>query len=154
MTTHGQGGSPTPSFQQSFPELVPLILKEWPHLSREDLLATEGNPEQVIGYLCDQTRHTPTLIRLYLKELATLGNPPWSAPPPLRETTTVEGDRSTQVDAWLNELESRSAQLMEDFKAELLPELEQKARSHLGTSLLMAVGLGFILGLLLGGKRG
>ena len=54
----------------------------------------------------------------------------------------------------LNDLETRTDHLIKEFRSELLPELEQKARSNLGTTLVITLGLGFILGLLAGGKRG
>ncbi|MGB3203245.1 MAG: hypothetical protein WBA99_20230 [Nodosilinea sp.] len=68
-------------------------------------------------------------------------------------STVLEETVPTTVDQLLNDLESRTERLIAELKAEMLPELEKKARSNLGTSLLIALGLGFILGLRLGGKR-
>lgn len=68
-------------------------------------------------------------------------------------STALEETVPTTVDQLLNDLESRTERLISELKAEMLPELEKKARSNLGTSLLIALGLGFILGLRLGGKR-
>lgn len=68
-------------------------------------------------------------------------------------STALEETVPTTVDQLLNDLESRTERLIAELKAEMLPELEKKARSNLGTSLLIALGLGFILGLRLGGKR-
>ncbi|PSN11066.1 hypothetical protein C7293_25715 [filamentous cyanobacterium CCT1] len=68
-------------------------------------------------------------------------------------STVLEETVPSTVDQLLNDLESRTERLIAELKAEMLPELEKKARSNLGTSLLIALGLGFILGLRLGGKR-
>jgi uncharacterized membrane protein YheB (UPF0754 family) len=67
--------------------------------------------------------------------------------------TILEEAVPSSVDQLLNELETRTEHLIAELKAEMLPELEKKARSNLGTSLLVALGLGFVLGLLVGGKR-
>ncbi|PSR17000.1 hypothetical protein C8255_14865 [filamentous cyanobacterium CCP3] len=68
-------------------------------------------------------------------------------------SSALEETVPATVDQLLNDLESRTERLIAELKAEMLPELEKKARSNLGTSLLIALGLGFILGLRLGGKR-
>ncbi|MEO1069721.1 MAG: hypothetical protein AAFW95_11475 [Cyanobacteria bacterium J06638_6] len=67
--------------------------------------------------------------------------------------TILEETVPSSVDQLLNELETRTEHLIAELKAEMLPELEKKARSNLGTTLLVALGLGFVLGLLVGGKR-
>lgn len=155
-------------------DLVPLMLEEWPDLSRQDLVNIADDPEATVIYIATHTDHTRTLVRRHLEELASLrpadGDPNPSAAdlgqPSDRDraddradTLTPTPDQTAEsppstIDQLLGELEDRTDQLIQDFKAEMLPELEKKARSNLGTSLLMAVGLGVILGLLLGGKRG
>ncbi|NJL49620.1 MAG: hypothetical protein HC929_22040 [Leptolyngbyaceae cyanobacterium SM2_5_2] len=156
MSSTGSNFPDYPTFQQTFPQLVPLILEEWPQLTKDGLLATEGNLEQVIQYISCQTEHTQTLVRRHINELATLLKPtpseegPWPTAKGSDEGELV----SSKIDELLADLETRTEHLMQEFKAEVLPELERKARSNLGTSLLIALGLGFILGLTFGGKRG
>ncbi|WP_017298399.1 hypothetical protein [Nodosilinea nodulosa] len=72
---------------------------------------------------------------------------------PSAVSTILEETVPSSVDQLLNELESRAEHLIAELKADMLPELEKKARGNLGTSLLIALGLGFVLGLLVGGKR-
>jgi hypothetical protein len=156
MSSNGSDFPDYPTFQQTFSQLVPLILDEWPQLTRDRLLATEGDLEQVVHYISSQTEHTQTLVRRHIDELATLlrgktfedGSLPTTHEPGRGEMV------SSKIDELITDLEVRTEQLMKEFKAEVLPELERKARSNLGTSLLIALGIGFILGLTFGGKRG
>lgn len=157
-------------------DLVPLMLEEWPSLSQEALENVADDPEATVIYIATRTDHTRALVRRQLAELASLlparsgsAEEP-SADNPGTEKSGVEAIGAQEaatskvteasdalpstIDQLLGELEQRTDQLMQDFKAEMLPELEKKARRNLGTSLLMALGLGLILGLLLGGKRG
>ncbi|QQE65160.1 hypothetical protein GFS31_18450 [Leptolyngbya sp. BL0902] len=165
-------------------DLVPLMLEEWPDLSQEALENVADDPEATVIYIATHTDHTRALVRRHLAELASLlptEPPPDPVAEPAPENTRpaepapatvpeaskatfnatdpatvpeTSNDLPSTIDQLLGELEQRTDQLMQDFKADLLPELEQKARRNLGTSLLMALGLGIIVGLLLGGKRG
>ncbi|TVQ07069.1 MAG: hypothetical protein EA368_15515 [Leptolyngbya sp. DLM2.Bin27] len=145
------------AFKHHFKAMVPLILAEWPQLLETNLVATEGDLDLAVAYISDETDRTQTLTRRHLEELATLVEPtpdPAPDPAPTLSVSGPEADEPSTVDQLLGDLETRTERLMAEFKAEMLPELEKKARSNLGTSLLIALGLGFILGLLLGGKRG
>jgi hypothetical protein len=134
------------TFQQNFQNLMPLILSEWPQLSKEKLLDAKGDLEQAIATIASQTQHTRTLVRNQLSELAALA---------AEKSTTIRSSKTyAKVDELVHDLEARTEELIKDFKSEVLPELENRARSNLGTTLFMAVGLGFILGLLFGGRRG
>lgn len=133
------------SFQQHFQTLLPLILAEWPQLSKDALLQTEGDLEQAIAHISAHTQQTRTLVQEHLKELATVA---------AKRSATLRSQTHAKVDGLVQDLEQRTEQLMQEFKSEILPELENKARSNIGSSLLMALGLGFILGLLVGGRRG
>lgn len=169
MAISGDRTSTSITSPDQFLALVPLMMEEWPQLSQDDLLATDGDLDQVITYVADQTDHTHTLVRRHLNELASLveraeAAAPQASPPAPNQAVTVPPDPSpaaetdddapSSIDQLLSDLESRTDQLMQDFKAEMLPELEKKARSNLGMSLLISLGLGVILGLLLGGRRG
>ena len=147
------------AFAHHFKAMVPLILSEWPQLLEENLLATEGDLDLAVAYISGETEHTQTLTRHHLDELATLAKSSDRRAPTSNGAAALAPDRDddpepSTVDQLLSDLETRTEHLIDEFKAEMLPELEKKARSNLGTSLLIALGLGFILGLLLGGKRG
>ncbi|MBE9140418.1 hypothetical protein IQ254_24995 [Nodosilinea sp. LEGE 07088] len=142
------------AFKHHFDALVPLILSEWPQLIESNLLETAGDLDLAVAYISGETDHTQTLTRHHLAELATLVQPAGNDAAPVLPATEAEATEPSTVDQLLSDLETRTEHLIDEFKAEMLPELEKKARSNLGTSLLIALGLGFILGLLLGGKRG
>lgn len=156
------------TFEQHFDALVPMILAEWPQLIEENLVATEGDLDLAVAYISGETDRTQTLVRRQIKELASLiaVDPPTSGKAPshgaspstpepngLKAMGPLGVDKSS-IDNLLDDLESRTENLIQELKAEMLPELEQRARSNLGQSLLIALGIGFVLGLILGGKRG
>ncbi len=155
------------TFNQRFDAMVPLLLAEWPQLIEENLLATEGDLDLAVAYISDETDRTQTLIRRQIKELASLVEPedkaaiaPPSAPefedkaPSVPPSPSKDGvSPPSSIENLLDDLESRTEHLIQELKAEMLPELEQRARSNLGQSLLIALGIGFVLGLILGGKR-
>ncbi len=173
MTPVAPGNSSSFFLPLPLADLIPLMVEEWPDLRREDLENIADDPEATVIYIATHTDHTRTLVRRHLGELASLASNQaddtaddsaaansghrakvdLSLNSPDLPTDRAAAEPST-IDQLLGELEDRTDQLIQDFKAEMLPELEKKARSNLGTSLLMAVGLGVILGLLLGGKRG
>jgi hypothetical protein len=152
MTIENNTGNLPDSFsEQHLQDLAPLILEEWPQLQPDQVLATEGNLDELIAYISMQTEHTRTLIRRHLGELYSL----WQVK--VTQPTTVRRDElgsHSQMNQLLEELETRTDHLIKEFRSELLPELEKKARTNLGTTLVITLGLGFILGLLAGGKRG
>lgn len=147
------------AFKHQFDAMVPLILSEWPQLIEDNLLATKGDLELAVDYISGEMDHTKTRIRRHLDELASLIEPAHNAASAIAADSSDNADSSdsvlaSSVDQLLNDLEARTEHLIAEFKAEMLPELEKKARSNLGSSLLIALGLGFILGLFLRGKRG
>ncbi|MBW4461371.1 MAG: hypothetical protein KME47_14195 [Nodosilinea sp. WJT8-NPBG4] len=159
------------AFKHQFDAMVPLILSEWPQLIEDNLLATKGDLELAVDYISGEMDHTKTRIRRHLDELADL----IEADPPILsnasrqssingissalKSTVLEaaeplGVNKSSIDNLLDDLESRTENLIQELKAEMLPELEKRARGNLGQSLLIALGLGFVLGLILRGKRG
>jgi hypothetical protein len=138
------------AFKHHFDAMVPLIIAEWPQLIKENLLATEGDLELAVAYISGETDRTQTLIRRQIRELSTLVEANGAA----LETADAAPSPPSSIETLLDDLESRTEHLIQELKAEMLPELEQRARSNLGQSLLIALGIGFVLGLILGGKRG
>jgi hypothetical protein len=130
------------------------MLGEWPQLLEANLLATEGDLELAIAYISGETDRTQTLIRHQLHELASLVEPDAPASPAAMPHLELPRLDKSSIEGLLDDLESRTEHLIRELKAEMLPELEQRARSNLGQSLLIALGIGFVLGLILGDKRG
>ena len=130
-------------FQANFASLTPLILKEWSQISSDKLKSTNGELELVIELIVTQTDHTRTLIRSQLAELLYLVQ---------KNSVNIKNSPSVDWEQNLNTLEQRIEKLVSQLKQEILPEIGTKARENMGTSLLTAIGLGFILGLIFGGS--
>jgi len=140
-------------FAERFGAIAPLILEEWPQLAAEDLAATEGNLELAIDYIAARTEHTRTLVRHYLAELYRVQQ--WRE---TRQHSDTPGPSKLEdyilptLDRTLKTLEGRTEKLITRFETEMLPEVNRKAKENVGSSLLTALGIGFILGVLFGGS--
>jgi ElaB/YqjD/DUF883 family membrane-anchored ribosome-binding protein len=157
-TNHGDLSNK--AFQENFSQLTPLILEEWGQLDRSSLESTHGNFEQVIEQIATETEHTRTLIRRQLNELyrivlqdQTQSDRSESGRSP-QSNSSAHSSAASDIDQVLKQLEERTDELVAQFKKEVLPQLSDRARNNIGTSLLAALGMGFILGLLFGGTRG
>ena len=158
VNSNGKEGFSAESFQENFSSLIPLILDEWPQVKQDDLVATNGEWEPVVEQIATLTEHTQTLIRRHLRELYDIAVPVKSSPSDrtqqFRDSSPSSVQQLSDIDRVLELVEKRTDELVVEFKKEVLPELSEKARSNIGTSLLTALGIGFILGLLFGGGRG
>ncbi|MCB9765701.1 MAG: hypothetical protein H6739_38360 [Alphaproteobacteria bacterium] len=150
-------------FSRDFDALKGLILSEWPDIEAGALDATDGEVDEVVRVVAEQTDHSRTLVRDQLAELQHIHNKSNNGP-------------SVQIERMLNRLETRVNELSGQVKDELVPQarkravelrdeareramaakdqVEEKVHENLLVSLLIAVGFGFIIGLLLGGSRG
>jgi hypothetical protein len=156
----------TNQFREQFAAIAPLILEEWSTLDAAALQATGGDLEQVIDKIAESTDHTRILVRRQLQELYQIATSKPLASP--RSAESLIKGLHTQVlhqfvqdhipDAQLkktiDQLEAQTEKLLQQFKREMLPELGEKVQKNPVGSLFTAVGVGFVLGLLLGGRRG
>lgn len=167
-------------FKAHFAAIVPLILEEWPDVPPTILHNSEGEFDRVVTCIALSTEHTRSLIRRQLRELYLLAvaqpshrQPQLDRGPlqpqssgsdlPQRQSSRLM-ERLTQLtshpptDADLKEtialLEERTEELLAQFKQEVLPDLKEKAKQNIGGSLITALGIGFIVGLIVGGGRG
>ncbi len=146
-------------FKAKFEAIAPLILEEWPTVSADKLTETAGNLDQVVDCIANATNRTRLLIQHQLGELVQLATLPTQRPRSTRLserlTQLANGTLSeSDLNHTITLLEERTEELLGQFKQEVLPELNEKVRNNMGGSLLTALGIGFILGLLLGGGRG
>jgi len=147
------------TFKASFEAIAPLILEEWPTVPPDNLMATEGELDPVVDCIATATDRTRALVRQQLRELYHLavvepvkpGRSPLSERLfPLTDSPLTESDLKKTIAL----LEERTEELLAQFKKDVLPELNEKVRNNVGSSLLTALGIGFVLGLLFGGSRG
>lgn len=147
------------TFKANFEAIAPLILEEWPTISSQNLMATDGELDRVVDCIAAATERTRVLIRHQLRELYHLAvvEPAQPRRSHLSERLSQLADRSlseSDLKQTLDLLEERTEDLLRQFKKDVLPELNEKVRNHVGGSLLTALGIGFVLGLLMGGSRG
>jgi hypothetical protein len=122
------------TFSQHFDAMVPLVMAEWPQLIEENLLATEGDLDLAVAYISGETDRTQTLIRRQIKELASLVEPEDKAAiappiaPELEDKAPIapkdDASPPSNIENLLDDLESRTEHLIQELKAEMLPELE------------------------------
>ncbi|NMG58750.1 hypothetical protein E1H12_09495 [Geitlerinema sp. P-1104] len=159
-------------FQERFESLVPLMTQEWNLMAPEELEATDGDLDLTVDLIAEATEHTKTLIHAQLAELHSLSLS-WerqdrkekdpSQPLSHSESHEVQPSakskeddhaNSPSIDDVLDLLERRTEQLVERVKADVLPEVKSQAKRNLGASILTALGIGFLLGLFVGGSGG
>jgi len=147
------------TFKANFEAIAPLILEEWSSISPDSLMATEGEFDPVVDHIASVTDRTRLLVRQQLRELYLLAvvEPAPVRRSPLSERLSQLADSplsESDLKMTLAALEARTEEVLEQFKKDVLPELNEKVRSNVGGSLLTALGIGFVLGLLFGGSRG
>lgn len=139
-------------FASAFADLQPAILGEWPQVEAAALAATDGDLDRVVGLIAEHTAHTKALIRRQLEELHRV----LSAPPPRSRAAGPrvrrgEAPLPDSVDAMLHDLEERAAHLLRDLRGSMLSDARGKVRENVFFSLIIAVGFGFIIGVLFTG---
>lgn len=132
------------AFRASFGTMKDAILGEWPSVDGEALTATEGDLEKVVALVAAKTEHTKTLVRKHLAELQSLQSEEKSA-------AKKWAGQATDV---FEKFEKRTADLVKELRGTVLVNAKDKVEKNLLVSLLMALGLGLLLGLVFGGGRG
>lgn len=142
--SNGTAASWPEVFKSDFSRVKPWIAKEWPTLDGEALAGTGGDYEQVVSVVTGATAHTQTLVRAKLEELHALAT----------ERPKIPHDRDALVEL-LERLEKKTTDLAAELRSSVLPTAREKVKDNLLVSLLVALGLGFILGVIfaLGGSR-
>lgn len=146
-------------FKAAFAAVSPLILAEWQQVSAEQLATTDGDLPRVVEYIAKTTEHTQTLVHRQLYELyqIALDEQRQAATTPITQAVSrllQDQINDDSVKQTIAQLEAKTEALLQQFKQEMLPEVNQKLQKNPVSTLLAAVGIGFVLGLLLGGRRG
>jgi ElaB/YqjD/DUF883 family membrane-anchored ribosome-binding protein len=124
-------------FDREFPALVPLIREEWPGIDGEALAQTKGDYDLVVALIAEQTEHTTALVKRQLDELRALAQGDCCGERSLRQV--------------LSRWQSKSDEIASYVRNRMLAEAKAKVGENPLVSLLMAIGLGFILGFVLRG---
>jgi hypothetical protein len=154
------------TFANAFAALRPAIAAEWTEVDDEALLATDGDLDRVVALIAERTTRTKALIRRQLEELyrvVTEPAPAAHAAPRGRTRSPRAGERGSErpadggaqpgVDQLLAELERRTAQIMRELRGGFLDNTRDRVRDNLFFSLIVAIGFGFIVGVLFNGSN-
>ncbi len=144
------------TFAESFEKLVPAILAEWSELDPKALSETGGELDRAIALIAEHTAHTKTLVRRQLGELwHVVMDPPRRRPPATASRRSQAAGPGSPLpetaDLLLQELEERTAQIMREIRNGVFADTRAKVKDNLLFSLLVSVGLGFIVGVIFTG---
>ena len=129
-------------FRAAFGRITPLIKEEWPGLDDQALAGTEGDLEKVVDLVAAHVERTRVAVRRQLGELHALA------------TRAPEGHKDLDgILSTVRRLEALAADEAKRVRAAMQPRVEAKVRENVWTSLFWALGIGFILGILFGGRR-
>ena len=130
------------AFRRSFAEMRPLIRKEWPQVDDASLDATGGDLGGVVELISKKTDQTPEKVRKQLAELSEIAE-------------NAGNNIEKRLNVIIENLEAKSKQLMGNIRNDVLPQAEATVRENLWASILVAMGLGLVLGLVVGlsGRR-
>jgi ElaB/YqjD/DUF883 family membrane-anchored ribosome-binding protein len=135
------------AFQADFEAVVPLIREEWPDVEKDALDGTGGSLDKVVALVAAKTEHTKALVKRQLSELHELSQK--SEKKPMNLESALE-DIEARARDLLDKIEAKGGEAAEHIKREVVPVAEEKVKENLLTSLLITLGLGFILGILFG----
>ena len=138
-------------FRTRFVAVGPKILDQWATVDPVELAATKGELSGVVDLVVRATDRSPSEIEAKLRALSE----------PVVETEEKGlhrrfGIASKQMDEVVHAVkrfEAFAAEEARKMKTNLLPAAETKIRANLWTSLLIALGLGFVIGLWMRGSR-
>jgi len=140
------------AFAKAFPGLQPLICAEWAEVDAKALEATEGDYEKVVALVSSATEHSKTLVKRHLAELLQVASE--DAAKPAAGSTPSEsavGAAQRSLQEALRVLQAKANEVADYVRNQALTDAKTKVEQHPLVTLLMAVGLGLILGFLLRG---
>lgn len=146
-------------FRTRFISVGPKILDQWSTVDPVELAATKGELGVVVDLVVRATDRSPSEIEAKLRALSALSEPvqePARSPDEAKSAERRFGLAAKQMDEVLHAVkrfEAFAADEARKMKSELAPIAEKKIRANLWTSLLVALGLGFVLGLWMRGGR-
>jgi hypothetical protein len=146
------------AFTKAFPALQPLICAEWAAVDPKTLGATEGDYEKVVALVTSATEHSRTLVKRQLGELVQIATEDAAKPRAGGGGGAAKGDgvlgaAERSLQEALRRLQAKANEVADYVRKDALSDAKRKAEEHpLFVALLLAVGLGFILGFLFRGN--
>lgn len=145
-------------FREGFPEIRRLVLEEWPNLDAEALDATEGRVDAVLELVVSATQHSRVLVRKHLAEIAEVaGVQANGIEERLVRLLHYLEDKAEPVGREAQRLASDVRDRGEQVGRQVATKVhdaEDTMKDNLWVSLMAALGLGLVAGLIVGLTRG
>jgi len=130
--------------KEEFEAVLPLIRQEWPEVDADELKATEGDYDAITALVVEKTEHTKALVARQLDELRDM------AKSDLADAAAEE----RKLQQMLKKMQEKTNEIASYVRSQMLADAKSKVGDNLLVSLLMAIGLGFIIGFILRGLGG
>lgn len=134
--------------ERRFESLLPLMQEEWPELAEAELRRIGPDADALVAHIAERTGQGRVMSRRLLAELLDLCAPRAARPRPRAAPAAASG--SEPLDNLVASLEAWLDDLTRQVKREVAPMALNSARQHIGMALLLAGGLGLMVGLVLG----
>lgn len=146
------------AFRGNFREVSRLVVQEWPEVDAEALAATEGDPHDVLSVVVEATGHTKVLVRKHLAEIAEVAGVESAGLEArlvrllhfLEDTADPVGKEAQRIAGQVRDQGERVGKRV----AGSVQDAGDTVKENLWVSLLAALGLGMLAGLVLGLTRG
>jgi hypothetical protein len=142
------------AFAQAFSILQPLICAEWPEVDPKALEDTGGDYDQVVALVAKATEHSKTMVKRQLNELQDIATEEPKAEPKTEAESSTEGAIGSAqrklMDA-LQVLQDKANELTNYMRKNALADAKTKAEQNPLVTLLIAIGLGFLIGFVIRG---
>jgi len=135
----------TEAFAKVFAALQPLICAEWPEVDPKELEDTSGDYERVVALVAKATEHTKALVKRHLNELQDIATEEPKAQAESSVDCAVDSAQRKLMDA-LQVLQKKANELTDYMRKTGLGDAKAKAEQHPLITLLIAIGLGFLIG--------
>lgn len=142
------------AFHDAWSQIAPLILGEWEQIDEEALEKTEGDLDKVAALVAERAGRTRAMARRLLFELyqVAIGSDPATRTRASQRRQNSESPLPESVEAMVHELERRAAQVMRELRGGFVQKTTHRIHENLIFSLLVTLGLGFIVGVLFTGS--
>ncbi len=138
----------TNTFSADFQQLLPLIRQEWPQVPRTALEETAGDYDALVAVIANKTEHTRALVGKQLDELRSIASQRRA------NTGWLNDTELRRLREMLNRLQHKSNDVAGYVRERLATDARSQVDQNPLVTLLMALGLGFVLGFMLRGSGG
>lgn len=138
------------AFTSNFAMIQPLIANEWPAVDADVLAKTRGELDRVVELVARCAGQSEPLVRGRLEALLAVA----SRPANTNDAASANPTPKDPLVELLERLEKKTTELAAELRRSVLPDAREKVKENLLVSLLVALGRGFILGVIfaMGGR--